>query len=120
MTEEVGLFAQSVSMRLKANLLAELTRTIEDEMVPWLRKRTGFRDQVALAVPGGAEAVAISLGEKKEYAKAYNRETPPPLQKTLKKFIEGPRAIQTYEVTGSTFHPIAAPAAVSSSVMSVR
>lgn len=113
------MFAQSVSMRLKANLLAEITRTIEDEMVPLLRKRTGYRGPITLAVPGRAEAVAISLWEKKEYAEAYNRETPPPLQKTVEKFIEDPPA-QTYEVINPTFHPIAAPAAVSSGVMGVR
>ena len=68
------MFARSVSLRLKTNLLAELTRTIEDEMVPLLRKRTGFRGRITLGVPGGAEAVAISLWAKKWYAKAYNGE----------------------------------------------
>jgi hypothetical protein len=114
------LFVRSVSLRLKTNLLAELTRTIEDEIVPLLRKRTGFLGRITLAVPGGAEAVAISLWAKKEYAKAYNRETPPQLQKTLEKFIEGRPAIQTYEVINSAFRPITAPAAASSSAMGVR
>ena len=114
------MFARSVSMRLKANLLAELNRTIHDDVLPLLRKQAGFQGQVTLAVPGGTEAVTISLWEKKEYAEAYNRETHPQLPKTLEKFIEGPPAIQTYEVVDSTFHPLAAQAAVSCIAMGVR
>lgn len=114
------MYARSVSMRLKATLLPELVRTIEDKVLPLLREQTGFQGQITLAVPGGAEAVAISLWQKKEYAEAYNRETHPQLQKPLEKFIEGPPAIQTYEVVNSTFHPIAAEAAASSSAVGVR
>lgn len=101
------MYARSVSMRLKANLLAELTRTIEADVLPLLRTQTGFQGQITLAVPGGTEAVAISLWEKKEHAESYNRETHPQLQMTLEKFIEGSPAIQTYEVVNSTFHPMA-------------
>lgn len=114
------MFARSVSMRLKVNLLAELTRTMEADFLPLLRKQVGFQGQITLAVPGGTEAVAISLWEKKEHAESYNRETHPQLQKSLEEFIEGPTAIQTYEVINSTFHPMAGLATVSSSTVGVR
>lgn len=114
------MFARSVSMRLKANLLAELTRTIETEVLPLLRKQAGFQGQITLAVPGGSEAVAISLWERKEQAESYNRETHPRLQNSLQRFIEGPPAIQTYEVVNSTFHPMASPARVPTSAVGVR
>ena len=110
------MFARSVSMRLKANLLAELARTIEVEVLPLLRKQAGFQGQITLAVPGGTEAVAISLWEKREHAESYNRETHPQLQRTLEKLIEGSPAIQTHEVVNSTFHPMEG----SSSAVGVR
>jgi heme-degrading monooxygenase HmoA len=102
------MFARSVSMRLKANLLAELTRKIEDEILPLLRKQAGFQGDITLAVPGGTEAVIISVWDKKENAEAYSREPNPQLRKILEKFIEGTPAIQTYEVAHSTFHPVMA------------
>jgi hypothetical protein len=107
-------------MRLKANPLAELARTIEDAVLPLFRKQPGVRRQMVLAVPAGTEAVAIRLCEKKEYAEGYHRETHPRLQKTLEKFIEAPPAIQTYKVVNSTSRPITAQAAVSSSAIGVR
>ena len=102
------MFARSVSMRLKANVLAELTRTIDDEILPLLQKQAGFQGGITLAVPGGTEAVIISVWDKKENAEAYTCEPNPQLRKALEKFIEGAPAIQTYEVAHSTFQPVVA------------
>jgi hypothetical protein len=110
-TEEVAMFARSVSVRLKAGSVAEFTRTIEDQVLPLLRKREGFRGELTLAAPGGTEAVGISLWDKKENAEAYNRETYPEVQKALTKVIEGTPAVKTYEVTNSTLHSKSASAA---------
>jgi len=106
------MFARSVSIHLKPNSGSEFTRTINDEVIPLLRKHKGFLDEIALVVPGGTEAVGISLWDRKETAEAYKRDTYPQVQKALAKVIEGTPAVQTYEVTNSTFHKIAAHAAV--------
>jgi hypothetical protein len=106
------MFARGVSTRLKANLLAKLTRTIEDEMLPLFRKQLGFQDEITIAVRGGMEAVAISVWDNTENAEACGREPNPQLRKTLEKFIEGPPAIQTYEGVSSAFQPLAAQTAV--------
>ncbi len=105
------MFARSVSMNLKANKVAEFTRTINDEVVPLLRKQKGFLDEIVLAVPGKTEAVGISLWDRKESAETYNRETYPQVQKSLENVVEGTPVVKTYEVTSSTFHKIAAHAA---------
>ena len=102
------MFARSVSMNLKANKAAEFTRTINDEVVPLLRKQKGFLDEIVLAVPGKTEAVGISLWDRKESAETYNRETYPQVQKSLENVVEGTPVVKTYEVTSSTFHKIAA------------
>jgi hypothetical protein len=105
------MFARNVSMNLKPNSVAEFTRTINDKVIPLLRKHKGFLDEIVLAVPGGTEAVGISLWDRKESAEAYNRDTYPEVQKALAKVIEGTPAVKTYEVTNSTFHKIATQAA---------
>ena len=105
------MFARSVSMHLKAGCVAEFTRTINDEVIPLLRKHKGFLDEIAFVAPGGTEAMGISLWDRKETAEAYNHDTYPQVQKTLAKVLEGTPAVKTYEVTNSTFHKIAAHAA---------
>ncbi len=102
------MFARSVSIRLKSNSVAELNRLIETEALPLLRKQKGFQDEITLVAPGGAEAVAISLWEKKENADAYGRDAYPVLLKSLGKVVEGTPQVHTYEVANSTFHKVAA------------
>ncbi len=102
------MFARSVSIRLKANSVAEFTQMIENETLPQLRKQKGFQDEITFVVPGGAEAVGISLWDQKENADAYNRDAYPGVLKTLGKVVEGTPQVRTYEVSNSTFHKIAA------------
>jgi hypothetical protein len=102
------MFSRNVSMHLKPNCLAEFTRTLDQEVIPLLRKQKGFQDEITFVVPNGTEALGISLWEQKENAEAYNRESYPAVLKALAKVVEGTPQVQTYEVSNSTFHKIAA------------
>jgi hypothetical protein len=105
------MFARTVYLRLKPNSVAEFTQTIEKEILPLLQKQPGFQDEITFVVPGGTEAVGISLWEKRENAEAYNRGTYSEVLRALGKVMEGTPRVQTYEVSNSTFHKIAAHAA---------
>ncbi len=106
------MFARHVSMILKPNSVAEFTRTIENEIIPLLRKQKGFKDEITLVVAGGKKAVGITLWDQKENAEVYNRTTYPQVQELLlAKVVEGTPKVKTYEVANSTFHKIAAAAA---------
>src|SRR5574337_1396623 len=98
------MFARNVSMHLKPNKVAEFTRTVDQEIIPLLRKQKGFQDEITFVASGGLEAIGISMWDQKEDADAYNRGTYPEVQKALAKVIEGTPHIQTYEVANSTFH----------------
>jgi len=102
------MIARNVTMRLKANSVAEFTQTLEKEVIPLLRNQKGFQDEIAFVVPGGMEAVAISLWDQKENAEAYNRGAYPEVVKALAKVVEGTPQVQTSEVSNSTWHKIAA------------
>ena len=106
------MFARNVSMRLKPNSVTEFTRTLENEVIPLLRKQKGFQDEITFVVPGGTEAVGVSLWDQKENAEAYDRGTYPQVLNALSKVIEGTPNVQAYEVSNSTFHKIAARIAV--------
>ena len=73
-----------------------------------LRKQSGFQDEITFIVPGGAEAVGISLWDQKDQADTYNRGIYKDALKVLAKVIEGTPRVQTYEVCNSTFHKIGA------------
>jgi hypothetical protein len=102
------MLARMVNLRLKPNNVAEFTQTIEKEVLPLLRKQKGFQDEITFIVPGGAEAVGISLWDQKANAEAYAKGTYPEVLKALAKVVEGTPRVQTYEVSNSTFHKIAA------------
>jgi hypothetical protein len=106
------MFARTVNLRLKPNSVAELTQTIDKEVIPLLRKQKGFQDEITFVVPGGTEAVAISLWDEKENAEAYGRTAYPQVLRALAKVVEGTPQVHTSEVSNSTFHKIAAHATV--------
>ena len=104
------MFARSVSIHLKPNSSAAFTKQIEAETIPTLRKQEGFQGEITFLAPGGAEAVGISLWDKKENADAYAKDVYPEVLKNLNKFVEGTPKVQTYEVANSTFHNFGATA----------
>src|SRR5438034_10826649 len=83
------MYAQEVSMHLKGNAGAEFTRTIEQDILPRLRKQTGFADELTFLNPNGKDAIAISLWDRKENADAYSRDTYPDVLKSLAAVVEG-------------------------------
>lgn len=101
------MYARNVTLHLKANKATEFTRTLENDVLPMLRKQTGFKDEITFLAPEGNEAVAISLWEKKENAEAYGRDTYPAVLQTLGQVVEGTPEVDSYEVSNSTFHKIA-------------
>jgi len=105
------MYTRNVSLKLKANSVQEFTRTLENEIIPVLRKQKGFQDEIALVATERNEALAISFWDKKEDAESYNREKYPEILKTLSKVVEGTPRVESFEVANSTSHKIAAKAA---------
>ena len=106
------MYARRVSMQLKPNSVPEFTQRIEKDILPLLRKQTGFQDEITFVGPGETKAFGISLWENKENAEAYNRGSYPEVTKLLARVVEGTPQVETYEVANSTFHKIAAAVAV--------
>ena len=101
------MFARNVSLRLKPNTLSEFTRIFDKEVIPMLRKQSGFRDEITFAVPGGLDVVAISLWDTKDYAEAYSTAGYPQVLKTLDRVLDGTPKVQVAEVIYSTIHKTA-------------
>jgi heme-degrading monooxygenase HmoA len=104
------MFARRVSMHLKPNSVREFTQKLDKQVIPLLRKQTGFQDEITFIGSDGTKAFGISLWESKENAQSYNHGTYAEVTKILAGVIEGTPEIETYQVCNSTFHKIAAAA----------
>ena len=102
------MFARSVSFHLKPGRAAEFTQLLDKDIIPVLRKQKGFQDEIAFVTPGGTDAVGISVWDLKENAETYARGAYSAVLKALEQVVEGTPRVQTYEVSNSTFHKIAA------------
>ena len=105
------MYTRNVSMKLKVNSAKEFTQTLENEVIPVLRKQKGFKDEITLIAPERNDAVAIRFWDRKEDAEAYNREKYQEVLKTLSEVVEGTSKVESFEVANSTSHHIAAKAA---------
>ena len=101
------MFARNVSFRLKSNMLSDYNRTLENQILPLLRKQKGYKDEITLSNPGSVDVIAISLWENKADADAYNTNAYPGVLKTLARMIDGTPKVQTFEAVASTFHHVA-------------
>ena len=106
------MYARTVRIQLKPNSVTEFTRTLENTIIPLLRTQPGFQDEIAFVVPGGTEAVSISVWDQQADAEAYAGRTYPQVLQAVANVVEGTPQVDTYEVSNSTFHKIAARVAV--------
>lgn len=102
------MFTRHVVVQLKPKTAPEFTRLMEKEVIPMLRKQTGFLDEVTFISPDLTEAVGNSFWKTKEDADAYTRTGYPEVLKSLETVINGTPTVGTANVSNSTFHKIAA------------
>ncbi len=99
-------------MELKPDSVPEFTQKLEKQVIPLLRKQTGFKDEITFVAPGGKKAFGISLWDRSENAEAYNTGAYNEVVKILGSVVEGTPRVESYDVSNSTFHQIAAAATV--------
>jgi hypothetical protein len=106
------MFARRVYMRLKTDCVAELTKKLDEEVIPMLRRLKGFQDEITFVSQSGTEAFAISLWDRAESAEVYNRTIYPAVMRIVSEYISGTPQLETFDVTNSTFHKIIPAASV--------
>ena len=102
------MFGRQVTLKLKTNSAAELTRIADAEILPILRKQKGFRDETTFISPERLEAIANSFWETKADAENYERTAYADVLKTLSNVIDGTPTVKTFDFANSTFHQVAA------------
>ena len=83
------MYARNVWIHLKPNSVKEFTQKFEKDILPLLKRQSGFKDEITFLGEGGRDAVAISLWDRKESAEPYSRDTYPEVLKGLTTLVEG-------------------------------
>jgi hypothetical protein len=97
------MFARAVSIKMKPDCEAKLTRILEQEVIPRFREERDFLGLLAFIRPDGTEALSLSLWEQEESAGA-NCPTSLSALTALARVVRGTPAVQVYKVSNSTLH----------------
>jgi quinol monooxygenase YgiN len=93
-------FARNVHFQIKPGKEKEFTTLFENEVLPVLRKQSGFQNELTLVNPDGA--IGVSLWNDRPSAEAYNTSTYPQILEKLHPVIVGTPTVKTYDVTTTT------------------
>lgn len=103
------MYTRVVEITSKSGKARELCNTIEDKVLPILKKQAGFVDETVLVSDTESNQVlGLSFWNSKEDAERYHQEQYPKIQEMLKHLIEAEPAIRTFDVQTSTAHQITA------------
>src|ERR1700730_5657246 len=83
------MFTRVVELTSKSGKAKELSNTINEKVVPILKKQTGFVDETVLVSDTESTRVlGLSFWNSKEDAERYHREQYPKIQEMLKHLLE--------------------------------
>ena len=103
------MFTRVVELISKQGKARELSSTINDKIVPILKKSAGFVDEIVLVSDADSNRVlALSFWKTREDAERYQREQYNSVRETLQPLLEGEPVVRTFEVHTSTGHKITA------------
>ena len=103
------MFTRTVELTTKPRKAKELSNTINDKVLPILKKQTGFVDETVLTSNTDPDRVlAISFWNSKEDAERYHQEQYPAIHEMIQPLLEADPVVRTFNVDSSTTHKIAA------------
>lgn len=98
------MVSRIVTLRPKVNTVLQLTKALEEQVLPVLRKQDGFQDEVCLISPDKHKAIVISFWGRQEQADAYARNAYPQVLETVRHLLEETPVVKKYDILSSTFY----------------
>ena len=103
------MFARIVEVTTKSENAKEVSNTINDKVLPVLKKQVGFVDETVLVSDVEPNRVlAISFWNTKEDAERYHREQYPAIHEMIRPHLDADPVVRTFNVDTSTTHRIVA------------
>jgi quinol monooxygenase YgiN len=101
------MFTRVVEIRAKQGKTREFSATLNEKVLPILRKQPGFVDEITLVSNTEPDRVlALSFWESEADAERYHSEQYANVTEILRPLLELQPRIQTYDVDTSTTHHI--------------
>lgn len=103
------MFTRIVELTTKSGKNKQLSDTINDKVLPILKKQKGFVDETILVSDKEDNCVlSLSLWNNKEDAEQYHRAEYQKVHEIVRHLLEAEPMIRTFDVHTSTTHRIAA------------
>src|SRR5438552_4643433 len=103
------MFTRVVELTSKSGKAKELANTINEKVVPILKKQRGFVDETVLVSDmEPTRVLGLSFWNSKEDAERYHHEQYPKIHEMMKHLLETEPNIRTFDVHTSTTHRIVA------------
>ncbi|MGB6477454.1 MAG: antibiotic biosynthesis monooxygenase [Candidatus Sulfotelmatobacter sp.] len=103
------MFTRVVEITSKSGKARELCNTIDDQILPILKRQAAFVDEaVVVSDTEPNRVLAISFWNTREDAQRYEREQFDTVQKTVQHLLETAPVVRTFDVHTSTAHRVAA------------
>ena len=103
------MFTRTVEVTAKSGKAQELANTINDKVLPILKKQKGFVDETVLVADKEDNRVlSLSFWNSKEDAERYQQEQYPAIHEMIRHLLEAEPVVRTFNVDSSTTHRIAA------------
>ena len=102
------MFTRVVELTSKSGKAKELSNTINEKVLPILKKQTGFVDETVLVSDTESTRIlGLSFWNSKEDVEHYHREQYPQIHEMFKHLLETEPVVRTFDVHTSTTHRIA-------------
>jgi heme-degrading monooxygenase HmoA len=103
------MYTRVVEVTSKSGRARELCNTIDDKVLPILRRQAGFVDETVMVSDTEPNRVfALSLWNTREDAQRYEREQFDAVQKIIQHLLETEPTVRTFDVHSSTAHKVTA------------
>ena len=103
------MYTRTVELTSKSGKARELCNTIDDKVLPILKRQAGFVDETVIVSDAEPDRVlALSFWNMREDAQRYEREQFDTVQKTVQHLLETAPAVRTFDVHSSTAHRVTA------------
>jgi quinol monooxygenase YgiN len=103
------MYTRVVELTSKSGKARELSTTINDKVLPILKKQAGFVDETVLVSDTeDTRILALSFWNSREDAERYHREQYPAIREMMRHLLQAEPVIRTFNVDSSTSHRITA------------
>ncbi len=101
------MFTRVVDIHTKSGKARELSTTVNEKVLPILKKQPGFVDEITLVSNTNPDRVlALSFWESEEQAQRYHNEQFQKINEIVTPLLQTPAKVETFNVDISTIQKI--------------